>query len=30
MTNLKPEERARVWMDRKLNDTGWNVINRDK
>ena len=30
MTNLKPEERARVWMDRKLNDTGWNVINRDE
>ncbi len=30
MTNLKPEERARVWMGRKLNDTGWNVINRDK
>lgn len=30
MTNLKPEERARVWMDRRLNDTGWNVINRDK
>lgn len=30
MTNLKPEERARVRMDRKLNDTGWNVINRDK
>lgn len=30
MTNLKPEERARVWMNRKLNDTGWNVINRDE
>ncbi len=30
MSHLKPEERARVWIDRKLNDTGWNVINRDE
>ena len=30
MTNLKPEERAREWIDRKLEDAGWKVINRDE
>ncbi len=30
MTDLKPEERARVWIDRKLNEAGWAVINRDE
>ncbi len=30
MSHLKPEERARVWIDRKLNEAGWNVINRDE
>ncbi len=30
MTELKPEERARQWIDRKLEDAGWRVINRDE
>lgn len=30
MTELKPEERARQWIDRKLKDAGWQVINRDE
>ena len=30
MTDLKPEEQARVWIDHKLNEAGWAVINRDK
>ena len=30
MTNLKPEERAREWIDRKLEEVGWKVINRDE
>ena len=30
MTELKPEERARQWIDRKLEDAGWQVINRDE
>ena len=30
MSHLKPEERARVWIDRKLNEAGWAVINRDE
>lgn len=30
MTELKPEERAREWIDRKLADAGWQVINRDE
>lgn len=30
MTGLKPEERAREWIDRKLADAGWQVINRDE
>lgn len=30
MTNLKPEERAREWIDRKLEYAGWKVINRDE
>ncbi len=30
MTDLKPEERARQWIDRKLEDAGWQVINRDE
>lgn len=25
MTELKPEERARQWIDRKLEDAGWQV-----
>ncbi|WP_308498053.1 DEAD/DEAH box helicase family protein [uncultured Anaerobiospirillum sp.] len=29
MTDLKPEERARQWIDRKLKDAGWEVINRN-
>lgn len=29
MADLKPEERARQWIDRKLEDAGWKVINRD-
>ena len=28
MEDLKPEERARQWIDRKLEDAGWKVINR--
>ena len=28
MTELKPEERARQWIDRKLKDAGWQVINK--
>ena len=30
MSHIKPEERARVWIDRKLNEAGWAVINRDE
>ena len=30
MTELKPEERARQWIDRKLEEVGWKVINRDE
>lgn len=30
MTELKPEERARQWIDRKLEESGWQVINRDE
>lgn len=30
MTDLKPEQRAREWIDRKLEDAGWKVINRDE
>ncbi len=30
MSGLKPEERAREWIDRKLADAGWQVINRDE
>ena len=30
MSGLKPEERAREWIDRKLEDAGWQVINRDE
>lgn len=30
MTELKPEEQARQWIDRKLEDAGWHVINRDE
>ena len=30
MTELKPEERARLWIDRKLEDDGWQVINSDE
>ena len=30
MTQLKPEEQARQWIDRKLEDAGWQVINRDE
>ncbi len=29
-SNLKPEERARIWIDRKLERSGWKVINRDE
>ncbi|WP_052339101.1 type I restriction endonuclease subunit R [Anaerobiospirillum succiniciproducens] len=29
MADLKPEERARQWIDRKLKDAGWEVINRN-
>lgn len=29
-TLLKPEERARIWIDRKLEQSGWKVINRDE
>lgn len=25
MTELKPEERARQWIDRKPEDAGWQV-----
>ena len=27
---LKPEEKARQWIDRKLADAGWNVVDRDE
>ncbi len=27
---LKPEERARQWIDRKLEDAGWKVVDRDE
>ena len=30
MTELKPEERAQQWIDRKLEDAGWQVVNRDE
>ena len=30
MTELKPEEKARQWIDRKLEDAGWQIINRDE
>ncbi len=30
MTELKPEEQARQWIDRKLEDAGCHVINRDE
>lgn len=30
IATLKPEERARVWIDRKLERAGWKVINRDE
>lgn len=30
MPELKPEERARQWIDRKLEDAGWQVINRNE
>ena len=30
MPELKPEEKARQWIDRKLEDAGWHVINRDE
>ena len=30
MTNLKPEERARQWIDMKLREAGWQIINRDE
>ena len=26
---MKPEERARVWIDNKLEESGWLIINRD-
>lgn len=29
MADLQPEERARQWIDRKLKDAGWEVINRN-
>lgn len=30
VTTLKPEERARVWIDRKLEQSGWKIVNRDE
>ncbi len=30
MPELKPEERARQWIDRKLEDAGWQVLNRNE
>ena len=27
---MKPEERARVWIDNKLEASGWRIINRDE
>ena len=30
MPELKPEERAQQWIDRKLEDAGWQVVNRDE
>lgn len=30
MARLKPEERARQWIDMKLQEAGWQVINRDE
>lgn len=30
MNALKPEERARLWIDMKLREAGWRVINRDE
>lgn len=30
MTELKPEERAREWIDRKLSEAGWKVVNREE
>lgn len=30
MRDLKPEERAREWIDRKLSEAGWKVVNREE
>ena len=30
MYDLKPEERARQWIDMKLQEAGWNVVNRNE
>ena len=30
MSELKPEERARQWIDQKLSEAGWTVIDRDE
>ena len=30
MNQMKPEEIARVWIDRKLQEAGWLVIDRDE
>ena len=27
---MKPEQKARVWIDRKLEESGWRIINRDE
>lgn len=27
---MKPEELARVWIDNKLEESGWLIINRDE
>lgn len=27
---MKPEELARVWIDQKLEESGWLIVNRDE
>ena len=27
---MKPEDKARVWIDMKLRDAGWEVIDRNQ
>lgn len=27
---MKPEELARVWIDNKLEESGWLIVNRDE